>query len=96
MKNLHGVRMTGSAVNEAICVATGRTDAYYEFGTKIWDVAAAIAIVREAGGVALDPSGAKLDLRVNNRRILFASSEELAKEIAETLDTEHPELPFKK
>jgi myo-inositol-1(or 4)-monophosphatase len=49
--------MTGSAVFELVSVATGRTDAYYEFGIKIWDICAGIILIREAGGVVVDPSG---------------------------------------
>ena len=32
----------------------GAVDAYFEFGFHIWDYAAPLLIVREAGGVAMD------------------------------------------
>lgn len=38
-------------------VAMGAADVMYEFGIHIWDIAAADLIIREAGGVCIDPSG---------------------------------------
>jgi myo-inositol-1(or 4)-monophosphatase len=47
----HGVRRAGSAALDLCYVAAGRLDAFYEVGLGSWDVAAGLAIVREAGGV---------------------------------------------
>ena len=44
------VRLLGSAALSLAYVATGRGDAYYECDIKIWDVAAALAILSSAGG----------------------------------------------
>lgn len=41
-------------------VAMGAADAMYEFGIHVWDVAAGDLIVREAGGICMDPAGEKL------------------------------------
>lgn len=38
-------------------VASGGTDANFEFGIHAWDVAAGWLIVTEAGGVVIDPLG---------------------------------------
>jgi myo-inositol-1(or 4)-monophosphatase len=38
-------------------VALGASDAYVEFGIHAWDIAAGDLIVREAGGVVIDPAG---------------------------------------
>lgn len=38
-------------------VAMGASDAYIEFGIHAWDIAAGDLIVREAGGVVIDPAG---------------------------------------
>lgn len=38
-------------------VAMGGADAYFEFGIHAWDYAAGDLLVREAGGVCLDPAG---------------------------------------
>ncbi|WP_405404132.1 inositol monophosphatase family protein [Paracoccus sp. Ld10] len=45
-----GVRGFGSAALNLAYVAGGRFDGYWERGTKSWDVAAGILMVREAGG----------------------------------------------
>lgn len=38
-------------------VALGGADGYFEIGIHAWDIAAGTVLVREAGGVVLDPSG---------------------------------------
>ena len=43
-------------------VACGRHDAYWEQSVSAWDMAAGVAIVREAGGIVTDTRGDKLDL----------------------------------
>ncbi|OGG58881.1 hypothetical protein A2765_00680 [Candidatus Kaiserbacteria bacterium RIFCSPHIGHO2_01_FULL_56_24] len=48
----------GSQVIEAMEVAEGKRDIFMHLRTKPWDVAAAIAIVTEAGGNAMDSAGA--------------------------------------
>lgn len=53
----HGIRRFGSAALDLSYVACGRFDAYYEFNLKIWDIAAGILIVQEAGGQVCDFSG---------------------------------------
>ena len=66
-QNFKKVRMFGSASIMAVFVACGRIDAYMEEDIRLWDVAAAAAIVTAAGGVA--------DLRVKNAagyRCLFS------------------------
>lgn len=45
-----GVRRDGSAALDLAFVAAGRIDAYWESGLSIWDVAAGILLVEEAGG----------------------------------------------
>ena len=48
--NAGKVRGMGAAASHLAYVAGGRADAFYDFGAKLWDVAAGIALVREAGG----------------------------------------------
>ncbi len=43
-------RMMGSAALDLAYVAAGRLDAYIEAGVRIWDVAAGVLLVRNAGG----------------------------------------------
>jgi myo-inositol-1(or 4)-monophosphatase len=48
--NTHGVRRIGSAAIDLCYVASGRFDAFFEYGLKSWDVAAGAFIVEKAGG----------------------------------------------
>ncbi|MDH5187607.1 MAG: inositol monophosphatase [Rhodospirillaceae bacterium] len=54
-----GVRRFGSAALDLAYVAAGRYDGFWETGLKKWDMAAGIALVREAGGFVTDISGRK-------------------------------------
>lgn len=54
-----GVRRFGSAALDLAYVAAGRYDGFWETGLKPWDMAAGIAIVREAGGFVTDIRGRK-------------------------------------
>jgi myo-inositol-1(or 4)-monophosphatase len=47
-----GVRRWGSAALDMAYVAAGRYDGFWERGLHAWDMAAGIAILREAGGLA--------------------------------------------
>jgi myo-inositol-1(or 4)-monophosphatase len=57
MRISHDVRRMGSASLDLAWLAAGRTDGYWEFGLKPWDVAAGALIVEEAGGKVTDFSG---------------------------------------
>ncbi|MFH0956532.1 MAG: inositol monophosphatase family protein [Candidatus Aenigmatarchaeota archaeon] len=52
-------RQMGAGALELCYVACGRLDAFLSAGIKPWDVAAGILIVREAGGLVTDFSGAE-------------------------------------
>jgi myo-inositol-1(or 4)-monophosphatase len=58
MEQTAGLRRPGSAALDLCDVACGRFDAFWEFRLAPWDVAAGILLVREAGGVVTDFSGA--------------------------------------
>jgi myo-inositol-1(or 4)-monophosphatase len=47
-----GVRQWGAASLDLAYVAAGRFDGFWERRLKIWDLAAGLIIVREAGGFA--------------------------------------------
>ncbi|XP_078607873.1 inositol monophosphatase 1-like [Branchiostoma floridae x Branchiostoma japonicum] len=79
----HGCRLLGSAALAMCQVAIGGGDMFYHFGTHVWDVAAGALIIREAGGVVWDTTGGPFDMM--SRRVLCASSEKLARTIAEGL-----------
>lgn len=52
-----GIRRFGSAALDLSWVAAGRLDGYWEFGLAPWDIAAAMVIVLEAGGLVSDAAG---------------------------------------
>jgi myo-inositol-1(or 4)-monophosphatase len=53
-----GIRRAGSAALDLVHVAQGQFDAFWELKLAPWDIAAGIIIVREAGGIVTDLSGA--------------------------------------
>lgn len=57
VEKTHGVRRLGSAAIDLAYVACGRFEAFYEYNLKIWDIAAGILLVKEAGGTVSDYSG---------------------------------------
>ena len=59
----HDVRRFGCTALELCYLACGRADGMFEFGTKPWDIAAGLLILREAGGemVSVDGSAPPLD-----------------------------------
>src|SRR5262249_45044510 len=52
-----GLRRFGAAALDLAWVAAGRFDGYWERSISPWDVAAGVALVREAGGFATDIAG---------------------------------------
>jgi len=71
------VRLLGSAALSLAYVACGRADAYQENDIAIWDVAAGLAIVKGAGGVAGFRTGGK-----ENRLIVRAANGRLFRQMA--------------
>lgn len=87
--NAHGIRTLGSAALNMAMVALGGADANFEFGIHAWDVAAGDILVREAGGVCIDPAGGLFDIL--SRRVLCASTPELGQELAKLLYQYYPD-----
>jgi myo-inositol-1(or 4)-monophosphatase len=52
-----GIRRFGAAALDMAYVAAGRMDGFWEHNINIWDTAAGIVLVREAGGVVSDFEG---------------------------------------
>jgi len=52
-----GIRRFGSAALDLAWVAAGRFDGYWESDLSVWDVAAGILLVKEAGGFVTDFRG---------------------------------------
>lgn len=52
-----GIRRPGSAALDLAYVAAGRIDGFWEIGLNIWDMAAGVLLVQEAGGISADFMG---------------------------------------
>jgi myo-inositol-1(or 4)-monophosphatase len=58
MRDVAGIRRAGSAALDLADVACGRFEGFWELSLAPWDVAAGMLLIREAGGVVTDASGA--------------------------------------
>ena len=76
-----GVRRTGSASLNMCEVAAGRFGVLWGFSTKIWDIAAGVLLIQEAGGVVTAPEGGPIDL--GSGRFLASANEELHQQLLE-------------
>jgi len=88
MKMASHIRCLGSAALEICQVASGQLDAYVDVRGKLrtTDIAGAFLILKEAGGIILQPNGEELadvPLTVINRfSLIAAANKELFQEIA--------------
>ena len=79
----------GSAAMDLAFVACGRFDGFWERGLRVWDVAAGIILVREAGGIV--SSYENQPIVVDSGRIL-ATNGRIHKELSSKLLRVHDEL----
>jgi myo-inositol-1(or 4)-monophosphatase len=77
------VRRMGSAALNLSYLAAGRLDAYLATSVAIWDVAAGLLLVKEAGGVCSQIDGSPVVLE--QPELIAAASEPLRKELVEVL-----------
>ena len=68
-----GIRRFGSAALDLAWVAAGRYDGFWEEDLQMWDIAAGILLVREAGGFVTDFRGA--DRALDTRQVLAANDQ---------------------
>jgi myo-inositol-1(or 4)-monophosphatase len=74
-------RKTGSAALDMAYVAAGRYDGYFQYDLNLWDIAAGIIIVKEAGGVLNE-----IDLsKIENIKII-ASTADINSKLLQKLD----------
>ena len=77
-----GIRRAGSAALDLAYVASGRLDGFWEIGLSIWDMAAGVLLIQEAGGLAGDFSGGHDHLESGN---IVAGNPKLFAEILKTI-----------
>ena len=85
LSRCQAVRRTGSCALNLCYLAAGRFDVTWAYSAKIWDVAAGVLIIREAGGVVTSPDGGRFVLE--NAQLLAAANPDLHAEIQD-LSTE--------
>ena len=73
-------RKSGSAALDMAYVAAGRYDGYYQNNLSLWDIAAGIIIVKEAGGIVN-----KIDLSKYDNINIKASSDAINEKMLEKL-----------
>lgn len=61
-----GIRRAGAAALDLAYVASGRLDGFWEEQLQIWDMAAGVLLVQEAGGMIADLNGNKEYLESGN------------------------------
>ena len=74
------IRKSGSAALDMAYVASGRYDGYFQKNLNLWDIAAGIIIVKEAGGQVND-----LNLKQNNNIDIAASSSSINEQLLKNL-----------
>lgn len=60
------IRRGGAATLDLAYVACGRLDGFWEMGLRIWDIAAGVLLVKEAGGMVCDLQGGEDYLKTCN------------------------------
>ena len=73
-------RKSGSAALDIAYVASGRYDGYFQNDLNLWDIAAGIIILKEAGGMINE-----IDLSKNNKIKIRASSMAINDKLLEKL-----------
>ena len=74
-------RKTGSAALDMAYVAAGRYDGYFQYDLNLWDIAAGIIIVKEAGGVLNE-----IDLSIIKNIKIIASTADINSKLLQKLD----------
>ena len=77
-----GIRRSGSAALDLAWIAAGRYDIFWERGLSIWDIAAGVLLVREAGGFARGINGSDKDLWNGN---IISGNDDIISALSEKL-----------
>ena len=82
IKDTAGIRRAGAASLDLAYVACGRLDGFWEYGLRIWDIAAGVLLVTEAGGRVGDLSGGENHLDTGDT---LAASPKVYEEMVERI-----------
>ena len=75
------IRNFGSSALDMAYVASGRLDGYFQKNLNIWDIAAGIILVKEAGGIIND-----IDISKDNNIKVLASSSQINQKLMQNLN----------
>mgnify|MGYP001472845603 CR=1 FL=1 len=75
-------RKSGSAALDMAYVAAGRYDGFFQKNLNLWDIAAGIILVKEAGGIVND-----LDLEIYKNIEIIASSPSINQKLKDEINT---------
>ncbi len=73
-------RKSGCAALDMAYVAAGRYDGYFQKNLSLWDIAAGLILIKEAGGILND-----IDLSTNKNIKIIASSSNISSKLLEKL-----------
>jgi len=79
------IRRAGAASLDLAYVAAGRLDGFWEMGLHIWDIAAGILLVKEAGGMICDHLGGEDYLKTGD---IVAANPVILRQFLKTIKTE--------
>ena len=83
MQRKTSVRLMGSAALDLAHVASGKFDGFWSNRLNLWDMAAGIILVREAGGICLNNKGKDFDTTQDDS--IIASSAAISNELLKNL-----------
>jgi len=76
------IRRAGAATLDLAYVACGRLDGFWEVGLHLWDIAAGVLLVKEAGGIVCDLDGSENYLKTGN---VVAANPVLIRQLLKTI-----------
>ncbi len=79
------VRRAGAATLDLAYVACGRLDGFWEMGLKLWDIAAGVLLIREAGGMVTDFAGGEGSLTTGD---VVAGNPKILKQLLQKIGRE--------
>lgn len=83
-KECVGMRRAGSAALDLAYVASNQLDGFWEFGLGAWDIAAGSLLIREAGGIIIDPTGGEDYLQSGH---VITGNPKIVKELTQIIST---------
>ncbi len=86
LKNVSAVRRLGSAAYDLCSVASGKFDAFWEYGLECWDMAAGALIAKEAGAFICSLENYDWNIKSNS---IFVSNQKLSKKLLEIINFPH-------